>query len=48
MKILTRDLQRFIMIGVIALLFFEIGCISDEANRYYLNEKLPAKKTSEV
>ena len=24
------------------------GCISDEANRYYLKERLPAKKISEV
>ena len=36
------------MIGIIVFLFCQIGCISDEANRYYLKEKLPAKKISEV
>ena len=43
-----RDLRKFKMIGIIAFLFYQIGCISDEANRYYLKEKLPPKKTSEV
>ena len=36
------------IIGVMALQFFIMGCISDEANRYYLKEKLPAKHISEV
>ncbi len=43
-----RGLQKFTMTGIIVLLIFEIGCISDEANRYYLKEKLPPKKISEV
>jgi len=25
-----------------------VGCVTDEANRYYLTEKLPKKNTSEV
>ena len=37
-----------VVILVIVLLFCGIGCISDEANRYYLKERLPTKKISEV
>lgn len=43
-----RGLQKFTMTSIIVLLIFEIGCISDEANRYYLKETLPPKKISEV
>ena len=43
-----RGLQKFQMISIIVLLLCEIGCISDEANRYYLKEKLPAKQINEV
>ncbi len=43
-----RGLQKFTMISIIVLLIFEIGCISDEANRYYLKETLPAKKINDV
>jgi len=43
-----KGLRKVMMIGTICLLLCEIGCISDEANRYYLKEKLPAKKTDEV
>ena len=43
-----RGLQKFTMISIIVLLIFEIGCISDEANRYYLKERLPAKDINEV
>ena len=48
MEILMRGLQKFTITGIIVLLLFEIGCISDEANRYYLKEKLPAKQINEV
>lgn len=43
-----RGLQKFTMTSIIVLLIFEIGCISDEANRYYLKETLPAKKINDV
>ena len=43
-----RSLRNFLMIGIIALLLCEIGCISDEANRYYLKNKLPSKRINEV
>ena len=36
------------MIVIIVFLLCGIGCISDEAGRYYLKDKLPPKKTSEV
>lgn len=32
----------------LAFIFVTVGCISDEANRYYLKEKLPAKEINEV
>jgi hypothetical protein len=32
----------------IAFIFILAGCISDEANRYYLKERLPAKQINEV
>ena len=43
-----RYLRISKMIFIIVLLLCEIGCISDEANRYYLDYKLPSKRTSEV
>ena len=37
------------MTGVVVLLLLSvIGCVSDEAGRYYLEETLPAKQISEV
>jgi len=48
MEKLMRSLQKFTITSIIVLLLFEIGCISDEANRYYLKERLPAKEISEV
>jgi len=43
-----RNLQKIEMIGIIAFLFCNIGCVSDEANRYYLKERLPPKNIDEV
>ena len=43
-----KHFRKFMMTGIFALLFCQIGCVSDEANRYYLKEKLPSKKISEV
>ena len=43
-----RHLKKFRIIGVFIFLLFEIGCVSDEANRYYLKEKLPPKKIKDV
>jgi hypothetical protein len=43
-----RDLQKLKLVGIFVFLFFEIGCVSDEANRYYLREKLSPKKINEV
>ena len=43
-----RGLRNFVIIAIIVLLLCEIGCISDEANRYYLKYKLPAKEINEV
>lgn len=40
-----KELQT---IGVAVLLLCEIGCVSDEANRYYLKEKLPPKNVEDV
>lgn len=45
---LIRDMRKFKTISIIVLLLCIIGCISDEANRYYLKEKLPAKNINEV
>lgn len=36
------------MIGISVFLLCEIGCVSDEANRYYLKEKLPPKNVKDV
>jgi uncharacterized protein YbjQ (UPF0145 family) len=41
-----RDLKILSTISI--FMVFEIGCISDEANRYYLKERLPAKNIKEV
>jgi len=35
-------------VTILALLLSEIGCVSNEAGRYYLKEKLPTRKTREV
>jgi len=43
-----RKLQKIKMIGIVVFLFCEIGCVSDEANRYYLKERLPAKSIDEI
>ena len=43
-----RNFQKIEMIGIIALFFCNIGCVSDEANRYYLKERLPPKNINEV
>jgi hypothetical protein len=43
-----RDLKILSIISIFIFMFFEIGCISDEANRYYLKERLPAKNIKEV
>jgi Na+-transporting methylmalonyl-CoA/oxaloacetate decarboxylase gamma subunit len=43
-----RYLKRFLVITFLIFLCCEIGCVSDEANRYYLSEKLPPKKIKEV
>ena len=34
--------------GVSVFLFCQVGCVSDEANRYYLKEKLPPKNVKDV
>ncbi|MBN1392619.1 MAG: hypothetical protein JW947_07430 [Sedimentisphaerales bacterium] len=36
------------IIIVFVFLFCESGCVSDEANRYYLKEKLPPKNINDV
>ena len=33
---------------IVILLVYLAGCVSDEANRYYLSEKLPPKDINEV
>jgi len=43
-----RNLQKYKILVIVMLLLCGIGCISDEANRCYLNEKLPPKQVSEV
>jgi hypothetical protein len=43
-----RYSKKLQMIGISVFLLFVIGCISDEANRYYLKEKLPPKNASDV
>jgi hypothetical protein len=43
-----KDLQKFKFLGIAVLIFLAIGCMSDEANRSYLDVKLPAKQISEV
>jgi hypothetical protein len=43
-----RDLKKIQIISIFVFLLCEIGCVSDEANRYYLKEKLPAKKINDV
>jgi hypothetical protein len=43
-----RYLRTIAMFIVVIFLLSVVGCVSDEANRYYLQETLPAKKTSEV
>ena len=48
MGISMRCLRESKMIGIVVLLLCEIGCVSDEAGRYYLKERLPAKEIDEV
>jgi len=43
-----RNLKRLQIISIFVFLLCEIGCVSDEANRYYLKERLPAKNIKEV
>jgi hypothetical protein len=43
-----RNLKILPIIGVFIFMFFETGCVSDEANRYYLKERLPPKSIKEV
>ena len=43
-----RYLKKLQIISIFVFLLCEIGCISDEANRYYLKERLPAKNIKEV
>lgn len=40
-------MHKFIVFVLFSCLFM-IGCVAGEANRYYLKEKLPVKKISEV
>ena len=40
--------KRLQIMGISVLLLCEIGCVSDEANRYYLKEKLPRKDAKDV
>jgi uncharacterized protein YbjQ (UPF0145 family) len=41
-------LKKIQIISIFVFLLCEIGCVSDEANRYYLKERLPAKNIKEV
>ncbi len=41
-------LQKCLMIGLVFFIVFQVGCVHDEANRYYLKEQLPAKNIDEV
>jgi hypothetical protein len=43
-----RDFKKLLVISISVFLLCEMGCISDEANRYYLKEKLPAKNVDDV
>jgi hypothetical protein len=40
--------RRCVMSSVFVILLFQIGCMSDEANRCYFEGKFPPKKASEV
>ena len=40
--------QKLLTAGAFVFLLFQFGCVYDEANRCYLNEQLPPKKTTEV
>jgi len=40
--------KKLQIIGISVFLLCEIGCVSDEANRYYLKENLPAKNINDV
>ena len=40
--------KKLQIIGISVFLLCEIGCVSDEANRYYLKETLPAKNINDV
>lgn len=41
-------LQKFKVVCIVLFLFCGVGCVSDEANRCYLNGKFPPKQVSEV
>jgi len=43
-----NNLQRIKIVSISVFLLCQIGCVQDEANRYYLTEKLPAKEISQV
>ncbi len=43
-----RRSKRLQTISISVFLLCAIGCISDEANRYYLKEKLPPKNVNDV
>ena len=47
-EVKMKKMQKTIMLVFIVFLFCVIGCMSDEANRCYLKEKLPAKNIEEV
>ncbi len=48
MDMAKRYLRKSKMIANYALLLSQVGCMSDEANRYYLDERFPAKNVNEV
>jgi Na+-transporting methylmalonyl-CoA/oxaloacetate decarboxylase gamma subunit len=48
MGIMMEYLKKLQVIAVLVLLFCAIGCMSDEANRFYLKERLPAKNVEDV
>ena len=40
--------KKLQIVSIFVFLFCVIGCVSDEANRYYLKEKLPPKNVKDV
>jgi len=43
-----EHLKKMKVIASLFLLFCTFGCMSDEANRFYLKERLPAKNVEDV